>query len=87
MKSMTLNGIVCSLVATFVVASPLRGEVVEGAPDRFVDYITTVGSSALPYIDTGVKGRSGTRLELFFTGWTKGSYSSMIGTRDVADTL
>ena len=84
MKSMTLNGIVCSLVATFVVASPLRGEVVEGAPDRFVDYITTVGSSALPYIDTGVKGRSGTRLELFFTGWTKGSYSSMIGMRDVA---
>ena len=65
--------------AVFCTTAPLRGEKVSGTPDKYIDY---VASSSGQYIDTEIIGKSGTRMEVKFTGGTGNGWPAIIGCKN-----
>ena len=69
-----------ALAATVLCATaPVRGEKVSGTPDKYIDY---VASSSGQYIDTEIIGKSGTRMEVKFTGGTGNGWPAIIGCKN-----
>ena len=63
--------VAAAICAAFAASSLLAVDV----PDSYIDYVESTGSQ---YVDTGIEGRYGTKVEVRFTGWTDNG-SSLFG--------
>ena len=66
-----------TLAATVLCATaPARGAKVSGTPDKYIDYVQSTGQQ---YINTGINGRSGTKVAVAFTGYGGTSWNGLFG--------
>lgn len=62
--------------AVLCTTAPARGAKVSGTPDKYIDYVQSTGQQ---YINTGINGRSGTKVAVAFTGYGGDSFNGLFG--------
>lgn len=67
MKTATLYTVIAAVAALPLLAVDV--------PDSYIDYVESTGAQ---YVDTGIEGRYGTKVEVRFTGWT-GNSTALFG--------
>ena len=73
---MNIRKLIAVAAAVFCATAPARGEKVSGTPDKYIDYVQSTGQQ---YINTGINGRSGTKVAVAFTGYGGTSYNGLFG--------